>query len=242
VAPPAAGKGAPARVFAKVDNREIFMRAIELYATREQVVQRVFCVGIDDMDTVREKYSAHLAFQGVQVTAGGPDWFGVVARGLEKLKPEIDTVIVHDAARPAVPYLVLDALEETYAKHAPAGAAGVAPVLMLGEHVARVEGPGGALGASADIGGYVEVQSPQIFGRQALTDALAKRAGLASQNPQDDAALVRLCGGKVLTVPGSAFNVRVASDDVLKLAADYLKHMPKPRKTGPITPFDEAQW
>jgi hypothetical protein len=45
-----------------------------------------------------------------------------------------------------------------------------------------------------------------------------------------------------LTIPGSAFMVRVASDDILKLAPDYQEHMPKPLKTGPITPFDEAQW
>src|SRR5437879_4365995 len=114
------------RPYAKVDNREVFMRTIELYTNRDQVTQRILCVSPDDMSLMQQKYSAHLGFQGVSVTAGGPDWFGAVGRGIEKLKPEIELVIVHDACRPAVPYPVLDALEAAAAK---TGAA--VPVLPL---------------------------------------------------------------------------------------------------------------
>lgn len=233
VAPPTAAQGAT-RIFAKLDNREVFMRTIELYASRE-VAQQILCVGVDDLQTVQAKYAAHLGFQGVGVAAGGPDWFGVVARGLEKLKPEIDTVIVHDACRPAVPYTLLDALEAAVGK---TGAA--APVVALGAHVARTAEH--ALEASVEAENLYEVQSPQIFTRQALTEAYGKRAGLASQKPADDAALVRLAGGAVTTVAGSAYNVRIGSDELVRIGGDYLKHLPKPRKSGPISPFDEAQW
>src|SRR5262249_35736002 len=125
VSPPTAPKQGM-RPFAKVENREVFMRAIEIYTPRDQVVQRVLCVGIDDLQLVQEKYAAHLGFQGVNVTAGGPDWFGVVARGLEKLTDEADTVIIHDASCPAVPYTLLDAMEAQLEKP---GVAGVIPVL-----------------------------------------------------------------------------------------------------------------
>lgn len=236
--PTTASSGGENKIYTKVDNREIFMRAIEIYANRDQVKQQVLCVTVDDLPTIQAKYSAHLGFQGVSVTAGGPDWFGVVARGLEKLKPEIDTVIIHDAACPAVPYTVLDAMEAALAK---GGVDAVVPTLPIGGHIAKVAN--GILNASVTGSGFYEIQSPQIFQRQALADAYAKRTTLGSSSSVlDDASLIRLNGGKVVTVPGSPYNLRVTSDEQLKLAADCLKHLPKPRKTGPITPFDEAQW
>src|SRR5271170_7265297 len=100
----------------KIDNREVFMRSVELYANRDSVQQRILCVLPDNLANIQQKYGAHLGFQGVSAAAGGPDWFGAVARGLEKLKPEIQRVFVHDACCPAVPYTMLDALEQAAEK------------------------------------------------------------------------------------------------------------------------------
>jgi 2-C-methyl-D-erythritol 4-phosphate cytidylyltransferase len=232
--PPTAAKGA-LKPFAKVDNREVFMRAIELYTNRDQVTQRVLVVSPDDLGVMQAKYAAHLGFQGVSVTVGGADWFSAVARGLEKLKDEIDIVIVHDACRPAVPYTLSDALEAAVGK---TGAA--VPVLPIAGAFARLTDDR-SLGTSLDTAGMHEVQSPQIFNRTVLQNAYANRT--SAKGPlADDAALVRGCGGAVTTVPGSRYNVRIDSDEAVKLAADYLRHLPKPKSKTPLTPFDEAQW
>lgn len=232
--PPTAAKGA-LRPFTKIENREVFMRTIELYTPRDQVQQRVLVVSPDDLAVMQAKYAAHLGFQGVSVTVGGADWFSAVARGLEKLKADVDTVIVHDACRPAVPYTLLDALEATVDK---TGAA--APVLAVAGSFASLEA-GGALGAAADATGLHEVQSPQIFSREVLESAFANRANLQGILT-DDAALVRANGGIVATIPGSRYNVRIDSDEAAKLGSDYLSHLPKPKSKTPLTPFDEAQW
>ena len=231
----AAGVG---RAFAKVETRELFMRTIELYANRDHIAQRMLCVHTDDLQTVQSKYAAHLGFQGVDVSAGGPDWFGIVARGLEKLNPSIDAVLVHDASRPAVTYHLLDALEKAY-EAVEEGRGAVAPVLAVSGHLAKVLD--NTLDASVDSPALHEIQSPQLFSRALLSAALAKR-GAGGEKVPDEAALIRLASGKVTTIPGSAYNIRMSTDEQLKLAADYLKHLPKPRKMGPITPFDEAQW
>lgn len=231
-----------ARPFSKIESREVFMRTIELYANRDQIQQRVLAVHTDDLELIQQKYSAHLGFQGVQVTAAGPDWFGVVARGLEKLKPEIDTVIIHDACCPAVPYTLLDSLEAALAK-APAAALAV-PVNSHLAQLTPISGGLNHLGASVDSSAYHEIQSPQIFSRALLTEAYAKRPSLssASQKPSDDASLLRLCGHDVALVPGSRYNLRIDSEESLRLAGDFLKHLPKPRPKGPLTPFGEAEW
>src|SRR3954462_10091766 len=104
----AGGGGGKGRAFAKVDSREIFLRCVELYTPRDQVVQRVIVVPPDDLQTMQERYSAHLGFQGVTVTAGGSEWFSCVRRGLEKLDEMehggaviTDVTIVHDTSCPA---------------------------------------------------------------------------------------------------------------------------------------------
>lgn len=229
--------GAPSpRLFAKVDNREVFMRTIELYANRDAVTQRILCVTPDDLSTVQQKYSAHLGFQGVSVTAGGPDWFGLVARGLEKLKAEVDVVITHDACRPAVPYTLLDALEQAV------GATGAA-VPVAGAGYATLA----TLTAERNVDewrateGLVEVQSPQIFSRKILVEAYAARANVKGLL-LDDASLVRACGGRITTAPGSRLNQRLDGDDMLRMAGDLLKHLPRPKAKALASPFDEAQW
>jgi 2-C-methyl-D-erythritol 4-phosphate cytidylyltransferase len=227
----AKGSGKP---FSKIDGREIFMRSIELYATRELVQQRIVCILPDDLSRIQEKYGAHLAFQGVGAAAGGPDWFGAVQRGLEKLKATIDTVIVHDACCPAVPYTVFDALEEAVGK---TGAA--APVVPAGGATVRIHE--GKLEQWVSDPRLQLIQSPQIFSRNVLEAAYAQRATLG-KDIADDAALVKRAGTDVNTVPGWRLNLRIDHDDLIKLGSDAIKHLPRVRSTAPVSPFDEAQW
>lgn len=227
------GSGKP---FSKIDNREIFMRAIELYANRERVQQRILCVLPDDLSRVQEKYGAHLAFQGVGAAAGGPDWFGAAGRGLEKLKPEVDTVIIHDACCPAVPYIVLDALEEAVEK---TGAA--APVVPVGGATVRLKN--GTIGQWTSDSQLQLVQSPQIFSRSVLQNAYSQRATLTGTGAlADDAALVKRAGTEVTTVPGWRLNIRIDHEELIKLGSDAIKHLPRARSNAPVSPFDEAQW
>jgi 2-C-methyl-D-erythritol 4-phosphate cytidylyltransferase len=246
VAPPflARAGGAASRAFAKVENREVFLRAVELYAKRDQVAQRLLVVVPDDLKTIQEKYANQLAFQGVSVSAGTSEWFGCVARALEKLDAAVDTVLIHDPCCPAVPFTLSDTLEETLTKNT--RLAGVVPVLPTGNAFADVEaGGGGGVGGVGGINEYVEmsqvfqVQSPQIFRRQPLLDAYAQRAG---KTFVDDAELVLSASQPVASVPGSRLNQRIDSDEMVRLAADLIEHLPKPKPKTPLSAFEEAQW
>src|SRR5271155_1574233 len=173
VVPPYVAKSA-ARPFSKIDSREVFLRTVELYTPRDQVTQRIVVVTPDDLQAMQERYSAHLGFQGVTVAAGGADWFSCVGRGLEKLDDKIETVIVHDACCPAVPFTLLDVLEESLGKMKEA--AGVVPVLPTRNAFADLNADR-TVSEYVDMAKVSEVQSPQIYRRQPLVDAYAKRAG-----------------------------------------------------------------
>jgi 2-C-methyl-D-erythritol 4-phosphate cytidylyltransferase len=241
VAPPflARSQGAGgSKAFAKIESREVFLRTVELYARRDQVVQRIVVVVPDDLQVIQERYASHLAFQGVQVTTGTSEWFGCVARGVEKLDPAADTVIVHDSCCPAVPFPLSDALEEALEKNK--GAAGVVPVVPSRSGFADLEGSvGGAINEYVEMAGVFEVQSPQVFRRKALEDAYAKRAGKVFV---DDAELVMAAGGRIVTVAGSRLNQRIDSDELVRLGKDLIDHLPKPKMKTPLNPFGEAEW
>ena len=240
VSPPYAPKSA-ARPFVKIDNREVFLRTVEVYTPRDEVTQRIVVVQPDDLGLMSEKFSAHLGFQNVQIVGGGADWFSCVARGLEKLNADITHVLIHDACCPAVPFTLLDAIVESATKWKDYSA--IIPVLPARSAYADVEG-GSLAGRNVtefiDMASVCEVQSPQLFLRKSLQAAYAARD---QANPTiDDAELVLQSGGKILTIAGSRFNQRVDSDDALRIVGDLINRMPKPKPKTPLTPFDEAQW
>mgnify|MGYP001548204068 CR=1 FL=1 len=246
VAPPFVGKNA-LRPFSKIDGREAFLRCVELYTQRNQVSQRIVVVTPEDLETMQERYSAHLGFQGVTVAAGGSSWFSCVARGLEKLDGAVDTVIIHDVCCPAVSFHQLDALEATLAKHESAVAA--VPVLPTQRAYADLEE--GRVLEYVDMSAVSEVQSPQIFRRKALAEAYARRGasdgdGKGADGKEtafmDDAELLVNLGYTVRTFAGSRFNQRVDSDVMVRLAKELLSHLPKPASKTPLTPFGEAEW
>ena len=234
VAPSFVGKGA-SRIFAKIENRETFLRSVELYARRDEVVQRIVVVPPDDLPVMQEKYSAHLGFQGVTVAGGGSDWFSCVGRGVEKLDAAVDVVIVHDPCCPAVPFTLLDAMEEALDKNK--SLAGIVPVLPSRWAFSDLDG--GKLQEYVDMSAVSEIQSPQIFRKAPFVQAYASRG---KDTFVDDAELLISAGQKIGTVGGSRLNIRIDSDELVRLAKDLLDHLPKPKSKTPLTPFDEAQW
>ncbi|HVT79350.1 MAG TPA: 2-C-methyl-D-erythritol 4-phosphate cytidylyltransferase [Phycisphaerae bacterium] len=232
--PPAFVAKTATRAFAKIDSREVFLRAVEVY-TQRNVEQRIIVVTPDDLQVMQEKYAAHLGFQGVTVAGGASDWFGCVARGLEKLDEAVDTVIIHDPCCPAVSFYQLDALEEALGKEK--SAVGIVPVLPTRTGFADLDAR--LISEFVDMSKVAEVQSPQIFRRKPLADAYAKRG---ANTFVDDAELMIASGHKIATIPGSRFNQRIDGDEMVRLGKDLLEHLPKPKPKTPLNPFGEAEW
>jgi len=228
--------------FAKVENREVFLRSVEVYTRRDEVAQRIVVATPDDLEVMQERYSAHLAFQGVNIAGGTNEWFGCVERGIRRLEELeksggviCDTVIVHDPCCPAVAFTLIDALEAALVENE--DAAGVSPVLPSRSAFADLEGR--RISEYVDMAKVYEVQSPQIFRRKELADAYARRGKNVFV---DDAELMIEAGHKVVTVAGSRFNQRVDSEEMVRLAKDMIGHMPKPKSKTPLNPFGEAEW
>jgi 2-C-methyl-D-erythritol 4-phosphate cytidylyltransferase len=125
-----------------------------------------------------------------------------------------DPVLVHDAARPLVtPQLAERVIAALGADPGAAGAIAAAPVT---DTIKRADAAG-AVRETLVRGELWSVQTPQVFRRDALADALAAgRDELAAAT--DDAWLVERRGGRVLLVEAPADNIKVTVGLDLRVA------------------------
>lgn len=134
------------------------------------------------------------------VVAGGVERQDSVRHGLAALPGDIDTVLVHDAARPLAAVEVYDRVLAALGS-GDARIDAVIPALPVVDTVKEVDATGTVV-RTPDRSSLRAVQTPQGFRRSALEGA--HRAALATAGPTatDDAALIECNGGTVVVVPG----------------------------------------
>ena len=163
----------------------------------------------------------------------GHERFESVANALAKVPEDVDLVAVHDAVRPLTTSLQIDAV---FRKAAETGAAMLA--LQAADTLKKVEQ--GVIVGTVPRDGVWQAQTPQVFRRDWLVEAYAKRTGTVT----DDAQLIEALGHSVSVVPGSAFNFKITTQDDLKLADAVMQSRKKPGAAKPMPLFfdDEPKW
>ena len=214
--------------FAPLAGRAVWMHSAEKFLERDDVKQVVIVVAPEDREAFLEKFGANLAFMGVTLAEGGAHRAESVRRGLEKLRPEIDMVAIHDAARPCIAQPWIDRVFDAGSR---TGAAILA--IPVAGTLKRV-GTDSLIAETVDRSGLWEAQTPQVFSRDVLTKAFAAAHG---SRPTDEAQLVETIGQRVTVVPGSPINLKITSREDLKLAEQALKALPAPKLSGPTHPF-----
>jgi 2-C-methyl-D-erythritol 4-phosphate cytidylyltransferase len=140
-----------------------------------------------------------------RVVPGGTTRQESVARGLGALAPDVELVLVHDAARAFVPVAVIDRVIGAVCD----GADAVIPVLAVVDTIKEVDADGWVLG-TPDRARLRTVQTPQGFRRTVLDEAHAQPI----TDAPDDAALAEALGRAVRTVEGAeaAFKITYPAD------------------------------
>jgi 2-C-methyl-D-erythritol 4-phosphate cytidylyltransferase len=238
---PAAGqssrfKDKEKKPFATLDGRAVWLRTIELFVTRPDVLQCLIVIAKSDQETFRRRNAAHMAFMNVQIADGGAERFESVANALKMVKPEAEFVAVHDAVRPCLTSGLIDAV---FAKAAETGAALLA--VPVNDTLKQVNAQH-QVQATMPRKGLWLAQTPQVFRREWLVEAYANR-GKLGKDITDDAQLLEAAGHPVHVVEGAATNIKITTKADLILAEAILKAQPKPKPSGPIHPFaEEEMW
>ncbi len=225
-----AGPG-QSQCLAKIKGREVFMRTLDLFITRDDVCVTLLLVGEDEAEQINKKYGPHLAFASVKVITG-KDHFEGVAAGLEEISDDAELIAVHDAARPAISAMQIDELAATAAKD---GAAILGAPIRQNIRKVDKDKKISAILSSADLW---FAQTPQIFKAKVLRDAYAKRAEFV-EGCADDADLVAAAGTAATVLVSSWRNIRIATSDDITVAGPIIDAVPKAKLKGPIGPYAE---
>ncbi|MGQ0844736.1 MAG: 2-C-methyl-D-erythritol 4-phosphate cytidylyltransferase [Sporichthyaceae bacterium] len=201
------GPGAP-KALREIGGVPILVHAVRALARARSVDVVVVAAPADEVAAVEALLADYDLPAEVSVLSGGATRQESVRRAVASLAPEVDVVLVHDAARPLVPVELVEAV----AAAVRAGAPAVVPVLPMTDTVKEVDGD--AVIRTPDRSALRAVQTPQGFARSVLEDA-HRSAGAGEAT--DDAGLVEALGVVVRTVPGSpeAFKVTRPIDLVL---------------------------
>lgn len=139
------------------------------------------------------------------LVAGGVSRSESVRNGLAAVPSAAGVILVHDAARPVASAELFTRVVSAVR----AGAKAVVPAVAVVDTVRHIDGE------PVNREKLQAVQTPQGFDAQALRDAHA-----AGADASDDATLVAGAGGKVETVAGERWNVKITEpDDLLVVAA-----------------------
>ena len=105
---PAAGKSSRfkdphyKKAFAPLDNRAVWMHSAEKFVNRDEVQQVILIIAAEDREWFNMKFAANAAVLGIDVVLGGAERTESVANALAHVKPDVDFIAIHDAARPCI--------------------------------------------------------------------------------------------------------------------------------------------
>ena len=240
---PAAGQssrfgGLEKKPFVGLDGRPIWQRSAELFWTRSDVSRVYIVISPEDTDTFRGRFGRLLAFVNAEIVAGGSERFESVANALARIPEDVDYVAVHDAVRPLVTASQIDSV---FAAAQVNGAAMLA--VPVADTLKKVDAESMQIMDTVPRQGLWQAQTPQVFRRDWLVEAYAKRSQLSAAIT-DDAQLIEAIGHAVYVVASSATNFKITTKDDLELAEAVVKARHKAIAEAPTGGnfHDEPGW
>ncbi|ETX13074.1 2-C-methyl-D-erythritol 4-phosphate cytidylyltransferase [Roseivivax halodurans JCM 10272] len=164
-----------------------------------------------------DRVKAEAAAEGldVRIVAGGPDRAASVRNGLEALVAVgLDTVLIHDVARPCVPRAVIDGVLSALDT-----GPGAAPALPVTDALWRVTD--GTVAGTVNRQGLFRAQTPQGFHFRAILDAHMTHPGGAA----DDVEVARHAGLSVIVTDGCEDNLKITAPEDFARAERILERV-----------------
>lgn len=194
-----AGGGLP-KQYMPLGGRPVLAHSVAAFAALPRIDEVVVVIGAG-----HEALAAEAVGDRRLVTGGETRRESVLA-GLRAIDAE--RVLIHDAARPLLPAVVIDRLLAALD-----GAPGAVPALPVADTLARDDG---ALGEMVSRDGLLRIQTPQAFRLEAVI--AAHEAWPAGEEATDDAQMVRAIGHRVAVVPGDPLLEKITRPEDFALA------------------------
>jgi len=231
---PAAGKSSRyhdknyKKPYAPLANRAVWLHSAEKFISRDDTIQVIVIIAADDREYFDFKFSANATILGIDVVEGGEERADSIEKALSPVNDAADFFCVHDAARPC---LADEWIDSVFAAGEKSGAAILG--IPVSSTLKRIAGDH-TVEETVSRDQLWEAQTPQVFRRELLLDAYARRDGFVAT---DDAQLVERIGHTVTVIRGSKMNLKITTREDLRLAEQTLKVLPRKKLEGPAHPF-----
>ncbi|MBI3996592.1 MAG: 2-C-methyl-D-erythritol 4-phosphate cytidylyltransferase [Candidatus Omnitrophica bacterium] len=219
---PAAGSGtrftgSPSKLFAPLHGRPLLAHTLAALQVSPDIRWIIVVVRAGEQARMRTFLKQHAITKAVLPCVGGASRAASVARGCAVVPRAARWVLIHDGARPCVtPDVIARAVRA--ARREGAVACGL-PATVTVKAVDERQG----VRLTLDRESLWLVQTPQVFRREWITQALTRAGSQLEQFP-DDAAILEAAGFPVRMVHGDPRNIKVTTKDDLILAETILSH------------------
>jgi 2-C-methyl-D-erythritol 4-phosphate cytidylyltransferase len=211
---PAAGEGrrlgGTRKQFRMLGDRPLLVQVLLLFEQHPSVGHLAVAVPTDQVEAASDRLQAESLSTLTAVVSGGEHRQASVRHALRAVPDPVDTVLVHDAARPFVSATQIEAVVQAVrTKGAAALAVPVADTLRRGNN--------DLLGDTVSRENLYRMQTPQGFRRSWLEEA-HRRATADGVVATDDVELVQRMGHAVQLVSGARRNFKITTPADWKLA------------------------
>ena len=228
--------------FVDLCGRPVWQHGAALFAAEDRVRQLIVVLSPEDRAFFERTYSRQIAQWSLELADGGAERFESIENGLRRVRSDMDFVAIHDAARPCVSAQQIDAVFRAAEQFDAAILAAPLAGTIKRAVSPNAPAPGAtsaetSTGASPlypttlfDIAATVprddlwEAQTPQVFRRELIVDALSRRG---HTNVTDDAQLVENIGHPVKIVPSDRTNLKITTASDLALARLLMVNRPE---------------
>ncbi len=196
--------------FALLHGKPVMVYALEKFLQFDPAIEIIIALRPEyamEFETICRNFK----LPEVAVVNGGETRFHSVKNALEKIKPGVSVVAVHDAARPLVS---LQTIQNTFSAADKSGAA--IPAVEITESLRQVDSIGSNAVNRKD---YRIVQTPQCFKKEILLAAYDQNY---VSEFTDDATVVEAAGNKIQLTQGNIENIKITYPQDLVLAAALL--------------------
>lgn len=199
----------------RLAGKPVLSHTIRIFDQFSQVTEIVVAIDAGDIARFRsEVVEANDFTKPGEAVTGGATRAESVRKALAALRPEIDTVLVHDGARPLFPAELLSKGMAEFTRDTCDGIVFGLPAV----DTIKVTGADSRLVAETpDRSRMWQAQTPQIFTREAIDKAYAAPPEVLAR-ATDDASLVERAGGVVKMVMGSRENIKLTEPADLVVA------------------------
>ena len=213
----AAGSGrrfGEAKQFKKLHGKPLYQYSLDTFIKSRLFDEIILVIPKSNQEKVQKEIKRKYSLQ-VSLVIGGPDRQDSVKNAIQNSNPNIDLVVIHDAARPFITTTLIERC--IFACETSDGA-----IIAMQPHDTIKFSKNNIVEKTIDRSNIWMAQTPQAFNKQKILEAYSSRE-FDDLIVTDESSLMEKLGYKIMIVPGAEKNFKITTFDDWKRAEAELK-------------------